>query len=127
MISTGPNTFAVGCQGGQIATFDLRKIVPPKTILSVTPTPILSLMSHPRSPSSRPSSDESERFFWAAKSDGTVVLVNPSGTSRKLVQLTGSDFDPIYSVKHDGTYIYTACRDGLIRKYSINHVTHLLQ
>ncbi|CAG7835716.1 unnamed protein product [Allacma fusca] len=125
IISTGANSFAVGCQGGQIATFDLRKIVPPKHINSVTPTPILSLMSHPRSPASKPSSDESERFFWAAKSDGSVVLVNPSGNARKIVQLTGSDHDPIYSVKHDGTYVFTACRDGCIRKYAINHVTQL--
>ena len=127
VVATGPNSFAVGCQGGEIATFDLRKIVPPRIIHSATPTPILSLLSHPRSPSSKPSSDEGSRFFWAGKHDGTCVLINPTNNekSKNMVQLSGSDYDPIYSVKHDGNYIYTACRDGVIRKYAINHVTEL--
>ena len=129
IIGTGLNTFAVGCQGGEVATFDLRKIVPPKQIYSATPTPILDLISHPRSPSSKPSTDEGNKLFWVAKSDGTVGLVNPSleDNTKKFIQLTGSDSDPVYQMKHDGSYIYTACRDGVIRKYSIDHVMKLYQ
>ncbi|XP_026677481.1 proteasomal ATPase-associated factor 1-like [Diaphorina citri] len=33
------------------------------------------------------------------------------------IHLTGSLFDPIYGLTYDGAYIYTACRDGRIRKY----------
>jgi proteasomal ATPase-associated factor 1 len=129
VIGTGLNTFAVGCQGGQVATFDLRKIVPPKQISFATQTPILDLLSHPRSPASKPTTDEGNKLFWVAKGDGTVGLVNPSLEERttKFVQLTGSNSDPIYQMKHDGSYIYTACRDGVIRKYSINHVVRLYQ
>lgn len=33
------------------------------------------------------------------------------------IHLTGSLFDPIYGLTYDGTHIYSACRDGKIRKY----------
>ncbi|KAL1459410.1 hypothetical protein WDU94_011394 [Cyamophila willieti] len=33
------------------------------------------------------------------------------------VHLTGSLFDPIYAMTYDGANIYTACRDGKVRKY----------
>lgn len=126
LVANGSNSFLIGCQNGQIESIDLRKIVPiSKSISYATETPILDLVSHPRSPSSKPAGvDESNRYFWATKSDGTVTIVNPNlnDNSRKHVLLTGSDCDPIYQVRHDGNYIFTACRDGLIRKYSIDHV-----
>jgi len=125
----GPNTFAVGCQGGQIVTFDLRKVVPSKEMSPATPTPILDLMCHPRTPIGvKPGSDESSRYFWAAKNDGTCSLVNPNvAEGSHFVQLTGPDCDPVYKIKQDGNNIYTACRDGVIRKYSINLVSKVLQ
>jgi len=106
----------------------MRKIAPPKQIQYATHSPILNLLTHPRSPSSNPTTDESNKLFWVAKNDGTVALINPNleVDAKRIVQLTGSDFDPIYQMKHDGTYIYTACRDGLIRKYSVNQVTKML-
>ena len=33
------------------------------------------------------------------------------------LELTGPDCDPVYKVATDGTYMYTACRDGGVRKY----------
>ncbi|CAL8110181.1 unnamed protein product [Orchesella dallaii] len=132
VIATGPNTFAVGCQGGEIVMHDRRKpSAAVRQIVSATQTPILDLMMHPRSPNpNRPGVDEFNRSFWAAKSDGTCVLVNPVFTPEKptkFVQLTGPDCDPVYQVKHDGNYIYTACRDGLIRKYSIGLISKILE
>lgn len=34
-------------------------------------------------------------------------------------ELTGCDLDPVYSTASDGTYCYTACRDGFVRKYKL--------
>lgn len=132
VISTGPNTFAVGCQQGEIMTFDIRKPTPSiRQIVGATKTPILCLMMHPRSPKlNRPGIEDFSRSFWAAKSDGTCVLINPTftlDTPTRFVQLTGPDCDPIYQMKHDGNYIYTACRDKQIRKYSIAHISKILQ
>ena len=38
------------------------------------------------------------------------------------IVLTGSDVDPIYSIASDEEFIYTASRDGNIRKYSIHEM-----
>ncbi|GFN97619.1 proteasomal ATPase-associated factor 1-like [Plakobranchus ocellatus] len=38
-------------------------------------------------------------------------------------ELTGSDCDPIYSISSDGENIFTSCRDGSIRKYSLRYIT----
>lgn len=130
VISTGTNSFAVGCQGGEILTFEMRKGSPAviRQIVSATQTPILDLMLHPRSP--KPSRPGTDFCFWAAKSDGTCCLINPVFTAEhptRIVQLTGSDCDPVYQIKHDGSSIFTACRDGLIRRYSIALVSKILE
>lgn len=132
VISTGPNSFAVGCQGGEIMTFDIRKSTPVvRKYVSATQTPILDLLMHPRSPKpNRPGVDESNRSFWASKSDGTCVLINPAfatETSARTIQLSGSDCDPVYQLKHDGNNIFTACRDGMIRRYSIALISKILE
>ena len=42
--------------------------------------------------------------------------------SQDRIVLTGSDVDPIYSIASDEEFIYTASRDGNIRKYSIHEM-----
>lgn len=51
----------------------------------------------------------------AGRRDGTCQFYTLDGSSP--YQLTGSDCDPIYKISSDSNYIYTACRDGVIRKY----------
>ncbi|XP_069176107.1 proteasomal ATPase-associated factor 1 isoform X2 [Procambarus clarkii] len=51
----------------------------------------------------------------AGRRDGTCQFYKLDGSSP--YQLTGSDCDPIYKIASDSNYIYTACRDGIIRKY----------
>lgn len=46
--------------------------------------------------------------------DGSCVLRSIKG---KRAYLTGTDAEPIYDVKTDTRFLYTACRDGAIRKY----------
>lgn len=41
-----------------------------------------------------------------------------------MVELTGSDCDPVYKVACDQTHIYGSCRDGTIRKYNLVHLWH---
>ncbi|KAG7161943.1 proteasomal ATPase-associated factor 1-like [Homarus americanus] len=51
----------------------------------------------------------------AGRRDGICQFYSLDGSS--TYQLTGSDCDPIYKIGTDNNYIYTACRDGMIRKY----------
>ena len=53
--------------------------------------------------------------------DGSVQLVDPSQLTGSL-QLTGAEADAIYRVGCHGNVIYTACRDGCIRKYIIDGI-----
>ena len=46
----------------------------------------------------------------------------PVEIGQDRIVLTGSDVDPIYSIASDEEYIYTASRDGSIRKYSIHEM-----
>jgi len=66
--------------------------------------------------------------FWVSKADGTCILLNPlEQPCMKFVQLTGPQTDPIYQIRSDLNFIYTACRDGIIRKYSLKVINRLLQ
>ncbi|XP_037805050.1 proteasomal ATPase-associated factor 1-like isoform X1 [Penaeus monodon] len=56
----------------------------------------------------------------AGRRDGLCQFYNLNGLSS--FQLTGSDCDPIYKIVQDTNYIYTACRDGLIRKYRCSDI-----
>lgn len=53
--------------------------------------------------------------------DGLCQYYNLDGTSS--YQLTGSDCDPIYRIAVDSEHMYTACRDGMIRKYRSRDIT----
>jgi len=54
------------------------------------------------------------------RQDGSVT-VDSNSTDVRII-LTGSDTDPIYSVSDDGTSIFTACRDGIVRKYDFKNI-----
>ena len=38
-------------------------------------------------------------------------------TSSTVIELTGPDCDAVYKVVVEGDHVFTACRDGAIRKY----------
>lgn len=128
VIQIGPNSFAAGCHGGEIVIFDLRNLSHPQMILTSAKTPITNLMIHPRSHTVRSVLGENVNCFWASKSDGTCCLINPNEevSGKRLVQLTGPDSDSIFQIKSDLDYIYTACRDGIVRKYSVNVINRML-
>lgn len=55
------------------------------------------------------------RGVLVGRHDGLCQYCTLDGSSS--YQLTGSDCDPIYQIATDSQHIYTACRDGMIRKY----------
>ncbi len=56
--------------------------------------------------------------FVSAAGDGSCFLLNE--VLQASLELTGSDCDPVHSVVTDHKFIYTSCRDGLIRKYGLS-------
>ena len=65
--------------------------------------------------------------FVCGKYDGACVWYgfDPSLSEIQYdltIVLSGADVDPITDISRDHEFIYTSCRDGCIRKYSINNM-----
>jgi len=67
--------------------------------------------------------------FLCGKYDGACVWYGFDSSSdlnevlyEMTIILSGADVDPITDICRDYDYIYTSCRDGCIRKYSINNM-----
>jgi len=96
----------VGCQNGKV------HLLTPKGeifVLTSSFSPVLSLL---------PVSD----FVGVARQDGSVTLHK----GEKRLDLTGSDTDPVYSLAQDNKWIYTACRDGSVRKYDVDAIKEIM-
>lgn len=71
--------------------------------------------------------------FFVGKADGTCVYHKVPTKSKDdkcrnvRVQLTGPDCDPVYDISFDGSCIYTACRDAIIRKHDITKILSNLE
>lgn len=108
MSPVNEETVAVGCHDGQVYLFDPADLEKPKCLWFESNSSVLSLLCH------------SEGIF-VGRTDGTCTFIpfKDSNGSPKRLQLTGPEYDPIYDISTDGHAIYTACRDGIVRKYSV--------
>nr|CAD7409428.1 unnamed protein product [Timema cristinae] len=110
--------FIVGCQNGQIFLFSLHQHSEPLMAWFESNSPLLSVLSY-----------KGEGFF-CGRADGSCVYYpfSDSDDAKYVrVQLTGPDYDPVYDIACDGKFIFTACRDSVIRKYELAKVTDALQ
>ena len=90
----------VGCQDGAI---HLLSQAGPEVILAST-SPVLSMLRLRLG---------TEDQVVTSRQDGSVTLY----LAGRRLELTGADTDPVYSLAEDPDYVYTACRDGRVRKY----------
>lgn len=56
--------------------------------------------------------------FFATTGDGSCFHVDDS--YQTTVELSGPDCDPVYQACTDGSSVFTSCRDGRLRRYSLN-------
>ncbi|KAK0064568.1 proteasomal ATPase-associated factor 1 [Biomphalaria pfeifferi] len=96
-----------GSQDGHIHIVDLRNTSQPLKSWKESRGPVLSMLSH-------------KGGFFTSTGDGSCFHINERWET--TTELTGSDCDPVYKVCDDGSNIYTSCRDGFIRKYSLNYI-----
>jgi len=99
-----------GCHSGELFQFDLRNLSTPVSVISIGNSPIHYI----------------SRFFnhlTLCRGDGSVQLID---TSKLLetIQLTGANADAIYRICSHGNVLYSASRDGAIRKYQMNILRH---
>ena len=100
----------VGCQNGEVKLFQLSEIEVPFKVFSNSNSPALCGCSL------------NNDGFLIGRNDGSVMYYNHLNCSYKTISLTGANFDPIYDMCYTNNVIYTCCRDGKIRKYTIENL-----
>ncbi|XP_063232763.1 proteasomal ATPase-associated factor 1-like [Bacillus rossius redtenbacheri] len=110
------HAFVAGCQDGRIALFDARGASAPLGTWFESNSAVLSLLPLLGG-------------FLAGRADG-MCSYHPcpsDGPDSFRIALTGSDCDAIYDMACDGLYVFTACRDSVIRKYDVHTIKECLQ
>lgn len=89
----------VGCNDGRIIWMDEHLVI--KHSVFDTNSPVICLCLF-------------KELVVSGHGDGSCVVRSMNG---KKAYLTGTNAEPIYNVTTDSRFLYTACRDGTIRKY----------
>lgn len=97
--------FVVGCQSGEIFLFNLTNMSKPEDTWFETNSAVLCIAAKGEG-------------FVSSHADGYVIYRHPKLGDKKVV-LTGPNCDPVYELCTYGPFVYTACRDALIRRYSV--------
>lgn len=106
--------FIFGTQSGEIQLMDARNVEKVIKSWEVSASPVLHLLSQTHNKS---------QGFFVGRADGSAVYHYID--KEETFQLTGPDFEAINRISSDGKHIYTASRDGNIRKYNINVKSNL--
>ncbi|XP_065057769.1 proteasomal ATPase-associated factor 1-like isoform X3 [Rhopilema esculentum] len=97
-----------GCENGTIFCFDLRNGASASSTYSMGESSVHHLKVH-------------NNKIFVARGDGSLQIYNPFEQNvKETLQLTGPDDDPIYRFCCYGEDVYSACRDGVIRKYCLD-------
>ncbi|KAL1422909.1 hypothetical protein MTO96_021630 [Rhipicephalus appendiculatus] len=100
----GQNRFLFGTQDGNVSVIDVRQTREPSITWKNSSSPVLCLLPY-------------KQGFMVGRADGSCNFEALVGA--ESFSLTGPDCEPVYRVAYDGESFYTACRDGLIRKYRV--------
>jgi proteasomal ATPase-associated factor 1 len=99
------NVIIAGSQNGCLLKSDLRMNATPEYI-KISRVTVKSMAVH------------NNESLWCTTADGSCMLWNC--TKNEIVyDLSGSDYDPLFSVCAYNKNVYTGCRDGCVRKYIV--------
>jgi len=98
------NIVVTGTDSGTLYGVDLRNTSAPLAEVKECRGAVLSLCPH-------------KQGFWASTADGSCFYIDEQ--LQTGVELVGPDCDPVYSLAATARFIFTACRDGTIRKYQM--------
>ena len=101
-----PSCLYAGCQDGQV---HILRTGGQGTILSCSHSPVLSVLPVCGG-------------LCVSRQDGSVTIHQVDRSPHTRLDLTGADTEPVYKVVEDGVWLYTGCRDGSVRKYSMASV-----
>ena len=105
-----PSCLYAGCQDGKV---HIVKTGEEHTALSSSHSPVLSLLPVCGG-------------LCVSRQDGSVTIHQLQKSPPIRLDLTGPDIDPVYKVVRVGSMLYTCCRDGAVRKYSMDSIRGVL-
>ena len=96
-----------GCDDGLLRIFDVRQLTALHS-LHHSNSRIISLTTH-------------NSNLVVCRGDGTTEILSSLNSQSPLLirKLTGPTFDPVSSVASYQNMVYTGCRDGKVRKYTL--------
>lgn len=101
--------FLVGCQSGEILLYSLSDTNRPVKVWFVSNSSVLCIVAY------------KEYGFFSSFADGYVMYRHIKHDDKRVV-LTGPNCDPVYEISTDNQFVYTCCRDALIRRYSVERI-----
>lgn len=101
--------FVVGCQSGEIFLYSLVDIEKPVKVWFVSNSSVLCIVAY------------KEYGFFCSYADGYVMYTHIKHDDKRVV-LTGPNCDPVYEISTDNQFVYTCCRDALIRRYTVERL-----
>ncbi|KAJ8414655.1 hypothetical protein AAFF_G00038570 [Aldrovandia affinis] len=96
-----------GAQDGNIYQLDVRCLSTPVQVFHKSGAPVHSILPI-------------REGFIASQGDGGCFLIQQD--LDHTIELTGPDTEPIYKVASWEKFIFTCCRDGLVRKYQLSNL-----
>jgi len=113
-------TFAYGLQDGTLAIADVRNLRASLHVEKESQGAILHLQPF-RAGGILVSTQDGSAFYVPNKIYSSASTPDDANGGQTVMELTGPDSDPVYRVATQGSNIvYTACRDGNVRKYMID-------
>jgi len=113
-VSISKNHLYAGCQDGKVHIISKSGGQVSSTLLTSSASPVLSLLP------------VCGTCLCVSRQDGSVTIHNLDQERQARLDLTGADTDPVYKVVEDGTWLYTACRDGTVRKYLMDSIKRVM-
>eukprot|EP00092_Neocalanus_flemingeri_P037469 GFUD01040801.1.p1 GENE.GFUD01040801.1~~GFUD01040801.1.p1 ORF type:complete len:398 (+),score=150.67 GFUD01040801.1:77-1270(+) len=102
-----------GCQDGQVHIFSQSGDQVSSTLLACSASPVLSVRSVCGG-------------LCVSRQDGSVTIHHLQQSPPSRLDLTGADTEPVYQVVEDGTWLFTGCRDGVVRKYAVGSIRRVV-
>jgi len=113
-------TFAYGLQDGTFAVADVRNIKSSLHVEKESRGAILHLQPF-RAGGFLVSTQDGSTFYVPNKVFTSATPASGGADDVTIMELTGPDTDSVYKIAtHGNNVVYTACRDGMIRKYLID-------
>lgn len=108
-----------GSETGEVSQWDIKNLSAPLKTVRREVTPIRDLQA--ASPNQVwVSTNDGLFFLWDFETNQALIDFTGTENELSLLMLEGPDYESVTSICISGNTAYSACRDGMIRKYCLS-------